>query len=230
MDFYAFSSLNVRGQNLPRRQDPDSTGDSHENSGSASLVTYFFKNRPFSMIPLEEAIGKFLGVHPAIYAPLPRPHVCRGLCDIDCPYPLQPCSRRFPSWMRSTRRTRAFCHGCTSAAAVAAESVVAAALPMRWARCSGYDRTAAGLHRPAPFPRYGEMRLVWLRQADVDLATGRSTDAGRPCVCARPVSVIDTTAAQTGGASAGRYRAPVPMLVPLARAVGCGDHLPCLLR
>lgn len=55
-----------------------------------SLVTwYLFKNRPFSMIPLEEAIGKFLGVHPAIFggAAAGAYMSCRGLCDIDCPYP-----------------------------------------------------------------------------------------------------------------------------------------------
>ena len=55
-----------------------------------SLVTwYLFKNRPFSMIPLEEAIGKLLGVHPAVYggAAAGAYLSCRSLCDIDCPYP-----------------------------------------------------------------------------------------------------------------------------------------------
>ena len=141
-------------QILPRRQDPDSTGDNHENSGSASLVTwYLFKNRPFSMIPLEEAIGKFLGVHPAIFggAAAGTHMSCRGLCDIDCPYPGgSPAVDDFPELDEVDPSDARFCHGCTSAAAVAAESVVAAALPMRWARCSGYDRTAAGLHRPRP--------------------------------------------------------------------------------
>ena len=55
-----------------------------------SLVTwYLFKNRPFAMMPLEQAIGKLLGIHPAIYggAAAGAYLSCRSLCDIDCPYP-----------------------------------------------------------------------------------------------------------------------------------------------
>ena len=55
-----------------------------------SLVTwYLFKNRPFAMMPLEKALGKLLGVHPAIFAGLGSAAYmsCRELCDIDCPYP-----------------------------------------------------------------------------------------------------------------------------------------------
>lgn len=55
-----------------------------------SLVTwYLFKNRPFSMIPLEKALGKVFGVHPAIYAGAASGAYlsCRKKCDLDCPFP-----------------------------------------------------------------------------------------------------------------------------------------------
>ena len=55
-----------------------------------SLLTwYLFKNRPFSMIPLEKALGKLLQVPPALWggAAVGAYLSCRPQCDIDCPYP-----------------------------------------------------------------------------------------------------------------------------------------------
>ena len=55
-----------------------------------SLLTwYLFKNRPFTMIPLEKALGKLFGVPAAIYGggAVGAYLSCRPLCDLDCPYP-----------------------------------------------------------------------------------------------------------------------------------------------
>jgi hypothetical protein len=55
-----------------------------------SLLTwYLFKNRPFSMIPLEKALGKLFQVPAALYGggAVGAYLSCRSLCDLDCPYP-----------------------------------------------------------------------------------------------------------------------------------------------
>ena len=55
-----------------------------------SLVTwYLFKNRPFSMMPLDQALARFFGLPPAIFAGVAGGAYmsCRDLCDLDCPYP-----------------------------------------------------------------------------------------------------------------------------------------------
>ena len=55
-----------------------------------SLLTwYLFKNRPFTMIPLEKALGKFFSLPPALFggAAIGAYLSCRPQCDIDCPYP-----------------------------------------------------------------------------------------------------------------------------------------------
>lgn len=55
-----------------------------------SLLTwYLFKNRPFTMVPLEKALAKLFGVPPALVggAAVGAYLSCRPLCDLDCPYP-----------------------------------------------------------------------------------------------------------------------------------------------
>ena len=55
-----------------------------------SLVTwYLFRNRPFSMMPLEKAIAQFFGLPPVLFAGVAAGAYmsCRDLCDLDCPYP-----------------------------------------------------------------------------------------------------------------------------------------------
>ena len=55
-----------------------------------SLLTwYLFKNRPFSMIPLEKALGKFFSIPPAAFGAVAVGGYlsCKPLCDLDCPYP-----------------------------------------------------------------------------------------------------------------------------------------------
>ena len=55
-----------------------------------SLLTwYLFKNRPFTMIPLEKALGKLLQIPPFVHgaAAVGAYLSCRPLCDLDCPYP-----------------------------------------------------------------------------------------------------------------------------------------------
>ena len=41
------------------------------------------------MIPLEKALGKVLGINPAIYSGVAAAAymACRTTCDLDCPYP-----------------------------------------------------------------------------------------------------------------------------------------------
>ena len=54
------------------------------------LITwYLFRNRPFKMWPLEDAIGWLFKVNPAIYAGMMAGAYmsCRGHCEMDCPYP-----------------------------------------------------------------------------------------------------------------------------------------------
>jgi hypothetical protein len=55
-----------------------------------SLITwYLFRNRPFTMIPLEKALGRLFGLPPPLYAGVAAGAYfsCRKLCDLDCPYP-----------------------------------------------------------------------------------------------------------------------------------------------
>ena len=55
-----------------------------------SLLTwYLFKNRPFSMIPLEKALGKLLRIPAAVYGggAVAAYMSCKPICEIDCPYP-----------------------------------------------------------------------------------------------------------------------------------------------
>jgi hypothetical protein len=54
------------------------------------LITwYLFKNRPFRMWPLEEALAQLAGVNPAVYAGAAAGAYfsCKAHCAMDCPYP-----------------------------------------------------------------------------------------------------------------------------------------------
>ena len=54
------------------------------------LITwYLFRNRPFKMWPLEDAIASLLQINPAIYAAITAGAYmsCHDHCELDCPYP-----------------------------------------------------------------------------------------------------------------------------------------------
>ena len=53
------------------------------------LTWYLFRNRPFKMWPLEEALASFASLPPALFAGVGGAAYfsCRGHCEMDCPYP-----------------------------------------------------------------------------------------------------------------------------------------------
>lgn len=68
-----------------------------------SLVTfYLFKNRPFQMWPLEDALRAVSNVHPAAWGAAASAAYmsCRADCELDCPYPRAPGADARPEYMR----------------------------------------------------------------------------------------------------------------------------------
>ena len=53
------------------------------------LTWYLFRNRPFKMYPLEDALAKLVALPPALFAAVGGAAYlsCRSHCDMDCPYP-----------------------------------------------------------------------------------------------------------------------------------------------
>jgi hypothetical protein len=53
------------------------------------MTWYLFRNRPFKMWPLEDALAQFVSLPPALFAGAAgfAYFSCRDHCDMDCPYP-----------------------------------------------------------------------------------------------------------------------------------------------